>query len=203
MSNLVLQANSRQSGGSSVARRMRKAGRVPAVIYGRSGKSLSIDLDALTLANGLKSISESTIVKVQVEGKSYEVFVKDTQRNIIDGAILHADFYEVQSDVSVRARVPINLKGNPVGVREGGVLEFPIQQIEVEALPKDLPQRIELDISGLGLSQSILVKNISLSSAVKVLAPAEQVVVLVKYAKGASAAAAATDAAAAAPAAKA
>ena len=197
MSKLVLAAQSRQSKGSGEARKIRRAGRIPAVLYGRSGKAISIDLDALAFTNGIKTISESTIVKVEVEGKTYDTFVKDTQRNIMDGSILHADFYEVQNDIAVRARVTIHLKGNPAGVREGGILEFPLQQIEVEALPKDLPERLELDISALGIGQSITVRNIALADAVRLLSPADQVVVLVKYAKGAAAAAAAEAASAA------
>jgi large subunit ribosomal protein L25 len=189
MSKVVFEARSRQSKGSGEARRIRRAGRIPAVLYGRSGKAISIDLDALVFTNGVKSISESTIVKVEVEGKSYEAFVKDTQRNIMDGQILHVDFYEVESNTAVRARVSIHLSGNAAGIREGGVLEFPLQQIEVECLPKDLPQRIDLDVSGLGVNQSIHVKNLGLSSAVRVLTPADQVVVLVKYAKDKAAAA--------------
>ena len=207
MSKLVLEANVRQSKGSGEARRIRRAGRIPAVLYGRSGKAISIDLDAKGFTNGVKTISESTIVKVEVDGKSYDAFVKDTQRNIVDGSILHVDFYEVEGNVAVRARVSIHLKGNPAGVREGGVLEFPLQQIEVECLPKDLPERIDLDVSALGVNQSIYVRNIPLPEAVRILSPPEQAVALVKYAKDAAAAASAEDAAgpaaAAAPAAKA
>jgi len=158
------------------------------VLYGRSGKAVSLDVDALGFTNGVKTISESTIVKVEVDGKSYDAFVKDTQRNIVDGSILHVDFYEVESDVAVKARVSIHLKGNPAGVREGGIMENPLQQIEVESLPKDLPERIELDISGLGLNQYIYVKDIPLAAGVRVLTPADKAVVLVKYAKGAAAA---------------
>jgi len=193
MSKVVLAARSRQSKGSGEARKIRRAGRIPAVLYGRSGKAISIDLDAFGFASGVKNISESTIVKVEVDGKSYDAFVKDTQRNIVDGKILHVDFYEVESDVAVRTRVSIQLKGNPAGVRDGGILEFPLQQIEVECLPKDLPERIELDISGLGVNQTIHVRNISLSSAVRVLTPADQAVALVKYAKEGSAASASTE----------
>ncbi|MCL2380552.1 MAG: 50S ribosomal protein L25 [Treponema sp.] len=205
MSKLVLAAQTRQSRGSGAARRTRRAGRIPAVLYGRSGKAISIDLDALGFANGIKTISESTIVKVEVDGKSYDAFVKDTQWNMVDGKILHVDFYEVEGDVAVRTRVSIHLRGNPAGVREGGVLETPLQQIEVESLPKDLPERIELDISGLGVNQSIHVRDIALSKAVRVLTPADQVVALVKYSReAASSASTAADAAgpaAAAPAA--
>ena len=183
MSKVVLSAKNRQGKGSGEARKIRRAGRIPAVLYGRSGDAISIDLDAQEFATGVKNISESTIVKVDVEGKSYDAFVKDTQRNIIDGNILHVDFYEVESGVSVRARVIINLKGNAIGVREGGVLEFPLHEIEVECLPKDLPERIELDISNLGANQSIHVRDLVLSDAVRVLSAADQVVTLVKYAK--------------------
>jgi len=183
MSQVVLSARSRQNNGSGAARKIRRAGRIPAVLYGRSGKAVSIDLDALEFVNGVKGISESTIVKVEVDGKPYDAFVKDTQRNIIDGNILHVDFYEVESGVLLRARVTIQLKGNAAGVRDGGILEFPLHEIEVECLPQDLPERIELDISGLGANQSIHVREIPLAESIRVLSSPDQVVALVKFAK--------------------
>ena len=197
MSQVVLSARNRQSKGSAEARRIRRAGRIPGVIYGRSGQAVSIDLDALEFTNRIKGISESTIVKVELEGKPYDAFVKDTQRNIIDGAILHVDFYEVESGIALRARVSINLKGNAIGVREGGVLEFPLHEIEVECLPKDLPERIEVDISALGTNQSIHVKDIVLSDAIRVISAPDQVVALVKYAREEAVAAPAAEEAAA------
>jgi large subunit ribosomal protein L25 len=153
-----------------------------------------------------KNISESTIVKVETDDKSYDAFVKNTQRNIIDGNILHVDFYEVESGVVLRARVSLHLHGNPVGVREGGNMENPLHEIEVECLPKDLPERIEIDISGLKVNQSLHVRDIPLAEGVKLISAADQVVALVKFAKAevapaAEAAAGATPAAGAAPAA--
>jgi large subunit ribosomal protein L25 len=189
MGQVVLSARNRQNKGSVEARKIRRSGRIPAVLYGRSGKAISIDLDALEFANGIKNISESTIVKVEVDGKSYDAFVKDTQRNIVDGNILHVDFYEVESGIALRARVSINLKGNAIGVREGGVLEFPLHEIEVECLPKDLPERIEIDISTLGVNQSIHVRDIPLASTIRLISASDQVVALVKYAKEQAAAA--------------
>jgi len=200
MSKVVLQAKNRQKSGSAESRRIRRNGRIPAVIYGRSGKAVSIDLDAFEFTKNTKGISESTIVKVDVDGKSYEAFVKDTQRNIVDGNILHIDFYEVESGVTLRAKVSVILLGNPVGVREGGMLENPLHEIEIECLPKDLPERIELDISGLKANQSVHVRDIPLASEVKLISNPDQVVALVKFAK-AEAAAAVTPEAAAAPAA--
>ena len=201
MSQVVLKARNRANNGSAEARRIRRSGRIPAVLYGRSGNSISIDLDDREFTTGVKGISESTIVKVDVEGKPYEAFVKDTQRNIRDGKILHVDFYEVESGRILRARVSIHLKGNAAGVREGGVLEFPLHEIEVECLPKDLPERIDLDISGLGANQSIHVRDLKLGDGVKVISGSDQVIALVKYAKEEAAAAPAAEGAAAAPAA--
>ena len=183
MSQVVLTAQNRQNKGSGNARKIRRAGRIPGVIYGRSGKSISIDLDALEFTNGVKNISESTIVKVEIDGKSYDAFVKDTQRNIVDGKILHVDFYEVESGVLVRARVTIQLKGNSAGVRDGGILEFPLHEIEVECMPQDLPERLEVDISDLGANQSIHVRDIPLADTIRVLSSPDQVIALVKFAK--------------------
>jgi large subunit ribosomal protein L25 len=204
MGQVILSAKNRQNMGSVEARKIRRSGRIPAVLYGRSGKAISIDLDALEFANGVKNISESTIVKVEVDGKSYDAFVKATQRNIVDGNILHVDFYEVESGIALRAKVSINLKGNAVGVREGGILEFPLHEIEVECLPKDLPERIEIDISTLGVNQSIHVRDIPLADTIRLISASDQVVALVKYAKEHAAAAtteaeAATATASAAP----
>jgi large subunit ribosomal protein L25 len=205
MSKVVLTAKSRQKAGSAESRKIRRSGRIPAVIYGRSGKSVSIDLDASEFIKGTKGISESTIVKVDVDGKSYDAFVKGTQRNIIDGNILHIDFYEVESGVALRAKVSIHLHGNPIGVREGGMLENPLHEIEVECLPKDLPERIELDVSGLKANHSIHVRDIPLAQGIRLLSNPEQVVALVKFAKievvAAPEAEAAAEGAAAAPAA--
>jgi len=208
MSKVVLQAKNREKAGSAESRRIRKAGRIPAVIYGRSGKAVSIDLDSSEFIKSTKGISESTIVKVDVshsagaQDKSYDAFVKATQRNIIDGKILHIDFYEVESGVALRAKVSLILQGNPIGVREGGMLEAPAHEIEIECLPKDLPERIEIDISGLKANQSLHVRDIPLAEGVRLLSNPDQVVALVKFAKAeAAAAVAATDAAATAPAA--
>jgi large subunit ribosomal protein L25 len=183
--------------GSGAARKIRRSGRLPGVLYGRSGQAVSIDLDIREFTGGVKNISESTIVKVEVDGASHDAFVKDTQRNIVDGNILHVDFYEVESGVALRARVSVHLRGNPVGVREGGMLESPLHEIEVECLPKDLPERIEVDISDLKVNQSIHVRDIPLAEGVKLISGADQVVALVKFAKTEAAPAAEAEAAAA------
>ena len=200
MSQVVFKARNRKSNGSGEARRIRRSGMIPGVLYGRAGKAVSIELDTKDFINGIKTISDTTIVKVDVDGKAYEAFVKDTQRNIQNNEILHVDFYEVESGVILRAKVTIQLKGQPVGVREGGILETPLHEVEVECLPKDLPERISLDISKLGANHSIHVRDLSLGDGIKILSNPEQVIALVKFKREevpAAAAATTTDAAAA------
>jgi len=200
MGKVILQAKNRSKAGSAQSRRIRREGMIPAVIYGRAGKAVSIEMDGAEFVKGTKGISESTIVKVDVEGKSYDAFVKATQRNIIDGKILHIDFYEVESGVALRAKVMLVLQGNPIGVREGGMLETPLHEIEIECLPKDLPERIEIDISGLKANHSFYVRDVPLAQGVRLLTNPDLVIALVKFAK--AEAAAAPEAAAAAPAAE-
>ncbi len=183
MGKLVLSAHKRELRGSGAARRLRKTGRIPAVIYGRTGVSESIDIDAKEFSGSVKNITESTIVTVDVDGQKHEAFVKDTQRTIRDGNILHVDFYAVEPDVLMRAKVYIVVQGNPVGVRDGGTLELPLHEIEVECLPKDLPERIVVDIAELKTNQSIHVRDIPLGEGVRLISSDDQVVALVKFAK--------------------
>lgn len=188
MNQVVLKARNRTETGSAVSRRLRKSGRVPGVIYGREGKSQSIDLDALEFSNGIKTISETTIVKVDIEGKTHDAFVKKTQRDITNGNILHVDFYEVEAGVLLRAKVSIHVKGNPVGVRDGGILEVPIHEIEIECLPKDLPERLIVDVSPLKANHSIHVRDLNLNEGVRLITGGDQVIAVVKFARAAEAA---------------
>jgi len=182
MSNMVFPAKSREKFGSAASKRLRSAGRIPAVIYGHNGTS-HIDLDEKSFSLGIRNATESTIVTVDVEGQSHDTFIKNTQRNILNGKIEHVDFYEIETSKTLRARVPLRVFGNPVGVRDGGVLEVPLHDIEVECLPKDLPPRIEVDISGLKANQSIHVKDLDLGEGVKLISGLDQVIALVKFAK--------------------
>jgi large subunit ribosomal protein L25 len=183
VSQVVFSARSRAGSGSGDSKRLRQAGRIPAVIYGRKSAVVSIDLDAVDFMKRVRGISESTIVKVDVAGQVHEAFVKDTQRDIKNGNILHVDFYEIEGNTLLRARVSIHIHGNPVGVREGGILETPLHDIEVECLPKDLPERLDVDIAELKVNQSMHVRDLKLGEGVKLISNPDQVVALVKFAK--------------------
>jgi len=188
MDQLVVSARKRDVVGKGPVARLRREGRVPAVVYGRGTESISLDLDEVSFLKTLKKVSESTILKLDIDGKSLEVFVKQAKRNIIDGKLIHVDFYAIERGKLLRAHVPVHVSGSPVGVREGGILETPLHEIEVECLPKDLPEQITVDISALKGNESIHARDIPLPSGVKLLGSGDQVVAVVKFSRSEAAA---------------
>jgi large subunit ribosomal protein L25 len=180
---VTLKAKKRTAQGKGAAKRLRRAGRIPAVIYGHSGESIPIDLDAAEFTNNARSITESTLVTVDIEGEDRDAFVKDTQQDILTGRIGHVDFFEIVRGQMLRARVPIRVTGNAIGVRDGGVLSVPAYDVEVECLPKNLPAFIPVDVTNLGTNESIHVRDLKLKDGVKMLTSDDEVVALVKFAK--------------------
>jgi large subunit ribosomal protein L25 len=165
-----------------VAGRLRSTGKIPAVIYGHTTPT-SITVDAREFRTAFKRITENTIVELHMPGGVHEVLVKDYQKDNLTGQILHVDFYEFEKGKALRTRVPIRLAGNPVGVKEGGILETLLHVLEVECLPKDLPEEITLDISELGLDRAMHVRDFTLPANVRALQTPDQVVCLVAHRK--------------------
>jgi large subunit ribosomal protein L25 len=177
-----LNVEARQEGGKGVAGRLRSTGKIPAVIYGHTTPT-SITVDAREFRTAFKRITENTIVELHMPGGVHEVLVKDYQKDNLTGQILHVDFYEFEKGKALRTRVPIRLAGNPVGVKEGGILESLLHVLEVECLPKDLPEEITLDISELGLDRAMHVRDLILPANVRALQTPDQVVCLVAHRK--------------------
>jgi large subunit ribosomal protein L25 len=172
----------RQGDGKGAAGRLRSSGKIPAVIYGHTTPT-SITVDAREFRNAFRRITENTIVELHMGSGVHEVLVKDYQKDNLTGQILHVDFYEFEKGKALRTRVPIRLVGNPVGVKEGGILESLLHQLDVECLPKDLPEEITLDISELGLDRALHVSELVLPEGVKSLQSSDQVVCLVAHRK--------------------
>jgi large subunit ribosomal protein L25 len=175
-----LNAEMRAEKKKSAAGRLRRTGRIPAVVYGHV-EPMAISIDEREFRSSFKRITENTIVELKLPAGSHEVLVKDYQRDNLTGEILHIDFYEFKKGVALRTRVPLRMTGNPVGVKEGGILEILLHDIEVECLPKDLPEEIALDIAELMLGHSIHVRELTLPEGVRALANPEQVVCIVAH----------------------
>jgi large subunit ribosomal protein L25 len=177
-----LNVEARQGGGKGVAGRLRSTGKIPAIIYGHTTPT-SITVDAREFRNAFKRITENTIVELHMPEGVHEVLVKDYQKDNLTGQILHVDFYEFEKGKALRTRVPIRLVGNPIGVKEGGILESLLHTLEVECLPKDLPEVIELDINELALDRAMHVRDLTLPENVKAMQTPDQVVCLVAHRK--------------------
>lgn len=184
MEQKFITARNRTETGKGATKRLRISGRLPAVMYDGSGKSSLIDIEEKEFLKLFRTITESTLVAVKIEGKKdMVVFVKDVQYNIILDKIIHVDFYEVAQGKLLRTKIQLKLTGSPEGVRLGGVLESGITEIEVECLPKNLPERILVDVSNLQLNHSLHVRDLKLSEGIKVLSDMELAVAMLKYTK--------------------
>ena len=160
----TLDAISRDTFGKNEARRTRRAGRVPAVLYGGGGTPSAIAVEPKALLKILHSESgANTLIALKLAGAGdARVLVKEYQLDPVTHQILHVDFYKVAMDKMLRVTIPVIVKGEPKGVKQqGGILEFIRREIEIEVLPADIPESIEIDVSDLMLHQGVRVRDIS------------------------------------------
>jgi large subunit ribosomal protein L25 len=164
----ILEAKARDTFGKNEARRTRRAGRVPGVLYGSSTsdgtdrKATAIAVDPKVLLKILRS-GANTLISLKIDGSGdTKVLVKEYQLDPVTHAVLHADFYRVAMDRMLQVTIPITIKGEPKGVKQqGGILEFVRREIEVECLPGDIPDQVEIDVSELMLHQGVRVRDIA------------------------------------------
>jgi large subunit ribosomal protein L25 len=164
----TLQAEKRDGRGKNEARRLRASGKIPAVVYGtEKNKAAEIAVDPRVLLRILHSESGvNTLIGLEGAGlmSGAKVLVKEYQLDPIDHRLLHADFYAVAMDKKLEVTVPIVIKGEPKGVKQqGGIVDFVNREIEVECLPGDIPEHIDVDISELMLHQGIRVRDLPTS----------------------------------------
>jgi large subunit ribosomal protein L25 len=161
----VLDATARDSFGKNEARRTRRGGRVPGVLYGEGKDATAISVEPRALLKILHSESgANTLINLKLSGHSAEtrVLVKDFQLDPITHEVLHADFYRVALDKALQVNVPITIKGVPHGVKQqGGILEFVRREIVVSCLPLDIPEHIELVVDDLMLHQGIRLRDVA------------------------------------------
>lgn len=177
---MELQAQTRTITGKSL-KTIRKEGFIPAEFYGRGFPNQTLAVAKGDFEKTLKSAGESTVITLLVDGKKHPSIIHDIQRDSISGEIIHADFYGVHMDEKIKAHVPIEFTGEAPAVKaHGGVLNKAVDEIEVEALPADLPHSFVVDVSNLAeIDQSIYVRDITVPENVKVILDAETAIVTV------------------------
>ena len=195
----TLEAVKRSDSGKNEARRHRAAGRLPAVVYGPSkdGKA-PVGVPVTVDPKGLMKIFHSdsgvnTLITLKLDGTSTPVLVREYQRDPVTNALLHADFYQLAMDKALVVTVPVLVKGEPKGVKlQGGLLDFVTREIQVECLPANIPEHIDVDVSELELHGSIRVRDIVTGDKWKSVTDGDTMLVHVIMPKAEESAAAAT-----------
>ena len=164
------------------AKKLRSEGLIPAVVYGHTDP-LHIAVDAREFAKKFKVVTENTIITLKMGDKEIEVLVKDIDEDIVTETVKHIDFYEFEKGKTLKTHVPVHLVGNAIGAKEGGILEHKLHELEIECLPKDLPEAIELDVSALAMGDSIHVGDLNIAEGVSVHQDKSQTVVVVSAPK--------------------
>jgi len=164
-----LQVATRSDTGKGAARSLRRTGKVPGVIYGHHRQPEALAIDSGALNKVLIGISAgTTILDVVVDGRpAVKALIREIQRDSVrPGEILHLDLYEVKADERVTLSVPIHLIGIPDGVRNfGGVLDHVLRELEIEVLPADIPEHVELDVTALTIGHSLFVRDVKIEKA--------------------------------------
>jgi len=180
MAEIVVNAKDRTGRGKNAARRLRRQGFVPGVVYGGNGDNIAVSVDPKALQRVLRSeAGRNAILKLDITGKgATNAILKSWQVDPIKDSFLHADFYRIAMDVAIRVTVPVVAKGEARGVKvDAGILEMVLREIELECLPGDIPERIEVDVTDLGINGAARVSDLLVSAKVKVLQAPDQVVV--------------------------
>ncbi len=181
MQQAKLEVQPRNAFGKQSARAIRRAGDVPAVVYGRKEGTVPLQINERLLKQFLRTYGENVIINMEVtEGKSEPVIIKEIQRDTVEKRILlHADFLRISLDEPVTSSVPIVIVGTPAGAQEGGVLEFPLRYLTLNCLPALMPNEITIDVTNLNIGDIIYVQDIEIDDEIEVIDEAQRIIVSV------------------------
>ena len=187
MAEVTLEVSRREKSGKEVAKKLRAAGKVPAVVYGGHKEPVAIEVDRKAVSelvqkseHGVRSIF---LLKMAGTDQQRHAMIKDIQIDPISRRMTHIDFVRVVMDEVVRVTVPVHITGTAIGVKEGGILDWQIRDLHVECLPNAIPDKIDVDVTALGSHDYLRVSDLKLPEGVKVLEDPERVVVGVTHAR--------------------
>ena len=185
MAELTLEVSRREEAGKGAAGRLRRQGKVPAVVYGGHRETVPITVDRKAVTDliqrsehGVRSIF---LLRMAGTDQQRHAMIKEIQIDPISRKMTHIDFIRVVMDEVIRTTVPVHVNGTPIGVKEGGLLDFQVRDLHVECLPNAIPDKIDVDISGLGMHQYVRISELTLPEGVKVLDDPDRVVVGVTH----------------------
>ncbi|KPJ70208.1 hypothetical protein AMJ44_00390 [candidate division WOR-1 bacterium DG_54_3] len=167
--------------GKNASRAIRREGKVPAIFYGANTTSIPLVVSKKDIIKILKSESgENTIFKVSFNSESQDAMIKELQIDPVTDELLHVDLYQIAMDKIIRVSIPVVPVGEAVGVKaEGGFVDFMTREVEIECLPKDIPEQIEIDISSLHIHQSVKVEDVRPFEGVEIITEPDTVLILI------------------------
>ena len=190
MEKVLVKAEVRPGVGKRAAKDLRNQGLIPANVYKGGKEAMNLQLSERELSQALQTgAGENVLITLKISGgekavKDKTVLIKEIQREPIQYAILHVDFNEISLTDLLKVNVPLVAHGEPVGVKaDGGILEHVLRELQVECLPSDIPEKIEVDVSAMKIGDSVLVKNITAPEGVKVTNDPELIAMIVKAPK--------------------
>ncbi len=173
-----LKAERRDGAGKGVARKVRAAGRIPAVVYGHGAPPVHVSVDSKDLFHVLHTdAGANVLIDLWIDADRVLAMPREIQRDHLRGRFLHVDFLRIARDEKIAVEVPIHLVGESHGVKEGGVVEHHLWTLHVECFPQDVPSAIEANISALGINDSLRVSELTVSDRLTVLTSLEETVV--------------------------
>jgi large subunit ribosomal protein L25 len=194
MQQTTVKVKPRPATGTRAAKAVRSQGGVPGIVYGKGfGDPLPVVVDAKDLRAALAGHAGSTVLNLDIEGRgTTPAIVQDRQLDVITKRLIHVDLHAISMDEVVEAHVPLVLAGTPAGVKEGGILDFVVREVTIEALPTDIPDQITVDVSRLNIFDTIHVRDLTPPPGVTITDdPSEIIVSILPPAKAEEAATAA------------
>lgn len=184
MDQLVINAKTRTATGKTVAKKLRATGRIPAIMYNAEGKSTMIDVDEVEFNKVWRTVTPTTLITLNIDGKdSKDAFIKDTEYNILNDKVLHADFFEPAANEKIDAVMKVNYTGTPAGVLKGGYMLKHLPEVKIQAAPKDMPTRLVADVSAVNIGETFKVKDLKLGKGVTILTDGEASLVSITAAR--------------------
>ena len=172
-----IKGEKREVFGKNASRRLRRNGMIPVILYGAKDMNIPLTLNKKDVFQILRSeAGENTVFEVSFNSETMNAMIKDLQKNLVTDEIIHADLIQIALDKAIRVSVPVVTVGDAVGVKtEGGFVDFINREIEIECLPKDIPEQIEIDISELHLRQSFKVEEVVLPGEITMISDPETI----------------------------
>ncbi|MCC9023952.1 50S ribosomal protein L25/general stress protein Ctc [Bacillus nakamurai] len=172
----TLKANERTDFKRSTLRKIRHSGHVPGIIYGKETTNTPVSLDSVELRKTLRDEGKNAIITIDVNGNQQSVMVTELQTDPLKNELTHADFQVVNMSEELEAEVPIQLTGEAKGVKDGGIIQQPLHELSIKARPKDIPQTINVDISGLEMNDVLTIADLTADGAYTFINEPEEVV---------------------------